>query len=258
MFCGKCGKQVEGDVDFCTVCGTQAADNESNDASSKSSKASGKKTNYAISGILNKIKSYLIIIAIVVVICFIAFLFFRIGGMFPGGLPEISNASVVNISNLEHKITSIGELATLQFDYRNVIHEQDSHAIGNWNLPFTQKTYIIVVEGTIKVGIDISDVDVRVSEDTKVVSITLPRARVLSHEMHEDRTEVLEESSGLFNRVKIEDWSTLSITQKQEMEEKISDLDIFARSENDSIRMLKSFIELAIPDDYTVNVTLRR
>jgi hypothetical protein len=207
--------------------------------------------------ILAKTKLYVKLAIVVILVIVFTVGALRISACFRGEPVEIGSDTVINIANIEHQILSIGELATLQFNYRNVIHEQDSHTIGNWNIPFTQKSYIIIVAGTMKIGIDASEIQVRASEDARVVTIIVPRAKILSHQLHEDTIEVLEESSGLFNRVSIGDWSTLATVQKQEMEEEVSKLDVFSRAEDDAVRMLKSFIELAVPEDYTVNVTLR-
>jgi len=202
-------------------------------------------------------KKYVIIVVVVILLCIVAFAAFRIGGFFPGSLPEVVNETVINVSNLQQQIVSIGELATTEYNYRNVIVMQDSHSILGWDIPFTQRSYIIMVEGTMKIGIDASDISVSASEENKIISIIVPKAKILTHVLHEDTIEVLEENSGLFNRVRIEDWATMAIAQKEEMEEKISDTDIFNRAENDAVRMLQALISGVVPEDYTVNVTGR-
>ena len=170
---------------------------------------------------------------------------------------EVNNETIVNISNLERQILSIGELVTLQYNYKNVIQLKDSRQIRGWNIPLTQKTLITTVRGTMKIGIDTSDITIDSSEPNRAISIAVPKAKIISHELYEDTLEVLEESSGLFNPICIEDWATEATAQKQAMEADASDSDMFARAQNDAVVILKAFIEGVIPEEYTVNITYK-
>jgi len=170
---------------------------------------------------------------------------------------EVNNETIVNISNLERQILSIGELVTLQYNYKNVIQLKDSRQIRGWNIPLTQKTLITTVRGTMKIGIDTSDITIDSSEPNRAISIAVPKAKIISHELYEDTLEVLEESSGLFNPICIEDWATEATAQKQAMEADASESDMFARAQNDAVVILKAFIEGVIPEEYTVNITYK-
>ena len=77
-----------------------------------------------------------IILGIVVVICFI-------GGVFLGK-PMLSNKTVVNVSTLEQQILSIGELATLQYNYKNAVVLKNSRDIKGWDIPLTQKSFDVI------------------------------------------------------------------------------------------------------------------
>ena len=101
-----------------------------------------------------------------------------------------------------------------------------------------------------KIGID-------TSEPNRAISIAVPKAKIISHELYEDTLEVLEESSGLFNPIRIEDWATEATAQKQAMEADASESDMFARAQNDAVVILKAFIEGVIPEEYTVNITYK-
>ena len=200
----------------------------------------------------NKIVYVLVVVVIVALL--IVSILINVSGCLRVAPIEVKNETVVNVSNLQQQIVSIGELATIEYNYQNVINETDSRMIGEWNIPFTQKTYIILVEGTMKIGIDTSGILVTASEDTKTISITIPKAKILSHELDEGSVQVLEERSGLFNPVSIKDWTELAATQKQEMEDKVSKTDMFTRAEDEAAKMLKALIGGAVPEDYTVYV----
>jgi len=108
-----------------------------------------------------------------------------------------------------------------------------------------------------KIGIDISDINITASEDTQTVSVTIPKATILSHELLEDTMEVMDESSGLFNPVHIDDWATMAVEQKQSMEDKVSESDLITRAQDDAIKMIKALLDGVVPDEYTVSVSVR-
>ncbi|MCL2107230.1 MAG: DUF4230 domain-containing protein [Oscillospiraceae bacterium] len=167
-----------------------------------------------------------------------------------------ANSTVVNVSSLQQRIVSIGELATVAYDYTNVVDSQDSLAIKGWDVPLTKKSFIVVLDGTMKIGIDASGISVDADEEEKAVLITILSAKILSHEIHEKTLRVLDEKSGLFNPVHIEDYTTLAALQKQAMEDKVSEGDMFARAESDAVKMLRTLIDEIVPAEYTVTVAV--
>lgn len=178
------------------------------------------------------------------------------GGFYLRNLSAEDSRSI-NISALEQQIISIGELATVEYNYKNVLTLEDSHQIKGFTIPLTQKSVIAVVEGTMKIGINAADILVDASEQSKTISITIPKAKILSHEVHEDTIQILNEKSGLFNPIRIEDWNTLAAEQKQAMAEEVSQGELFARAENDAANMLQTLIKGIIPADYTVQAKVR-
>lgn len=177
---------------------------------------------------------------------------------FRGGFPALAvgSSTVITVESLQEQILSIGELATVEYDYTNVITMKDSLKIKNWKVPGTQKSFIVSFDGTMKLGIDASGVAVEATKNSQAFSITVPKAKILSHAIHEETLKVLDQKSGLFNTVQIEDYATLAVSQKQAMEEKVAKGDLLARAENEAAQMLKALVDGFLPEGYTVEVTI--
>jgi len=259
MFCSKCGKPNKTDADFCTSCGTSiSSDNEQEKTNEKpnieNSNDNDKKKKNIQKLDFTAIKRYLYVAIAVLLIVIIAIVAFRIGGFLQRNPLEIENEVTISIATLEYQLHTIGEIATLQYYYRTLITMEDSHQIFGWNIPLTQKSFIITVDGEIKIGIDASEMIVSASENTNTIQITIPGAKILSHELKEDTMVILDESSGLFNRVSIGDWATMAIEEKAVMEAQVAESDMFTRAEEDAVRMLQALIEGVVPDNYTVIV----
>ncbi|HIT64986.1 MAG TPA: DUF4230 domain-containing protein [Candidatus Ventrimonas merdavium] len=58
-------------------------------------------------------------------------------------------------------------------------------------------------EGTIKAGIEITDITAEVDETNKVITVYLPKAKILSHEIDDESFETLDEKAGLFNPIEV-------------------------------------------------------
>jgi len=260
MFCSKCGKKTNSDAEFCSSCGSAVVqDNEDTDtiserSNSKPSEKSVRNERSATKMNFATLKKYAFVAAAVLIIVITAIIAFRIGGFLQGNPLEIESETVVNITTLEHQILTIGEIATLQYYYRNLIVMEDSHKIFGWNIPLTQKSFIIRVDGVINIGIDASEIIINANENTKTIQITIPSAKILSHELKEETMVILDESSGLFNPVSIEDWSIMAVEEKGVIEEEAKESDMFTRAEEDAVRMLQALIEGVVPDNYTVIV----
>ena len=207
---------------------------------------------------MKMLKRYLILAGIVIVIAAIAAggLYFFFKGNFSG--EAVGSSTVVNIANLQEQVLSIGELATIEYDYTNVIDSKTSHTIKGWNVPGTAKSFIVVLDGTMKIGIDASGITVEESEGSQSILITIPKAKILSHEIHEDTLKVLDQKSGLFNPVKIEDYTSLAATEKKEMETKAATGDLFPRAEKEASKMIQQLIGAGLPDEYTVEVVVAK
>lgn len=73
------------------------------------------------------------------------------------------------------------------------------------------------------------------------VTISLPPARILSHQIEEDSIEVFDEKTSIFNPFTVEDFSSFQADQKAEMERKALErglLEQAAEKAEDCVRAL--------------------
>ncbi len=116
---------------------------------------------------------------------------------------ELEKYKKVDIVVLEEQVSSIGELATAEHKYTNAGRFEDAKELLGFRLPWTEKFFTLRYKGTIKVGFDITDPDVKIEGDTIIV--TLPQPKILSHEIDFKSAEVLDQRNGLFNPVTVTD-----------------------------------------------------
>ena len=110
-----------------------------------------------------------------------------LGGRWSAGRSETAKIDTVVLQN---QLSEIRELATVTYAYTNMAQFESSNDFYGVKIPFTTKSFILTYDGTVKAGVDLDGAEVSVSGTT--VTITLPEAEILSHEIDEDSMEVFD------------------------------------------------------------------
>lgn len=153
---------------------------------------------------------------------------------------------------LENRLTEINELASVTYSYTNMAEFENSKDFYGMKVPFTTKSFILTYDGEIKAGVDMSEAEVSVRG--KTVTITLPEAKILSHEMNEDSIEVFDESTSIFNPFKVEDYKSFCKDQKEEMEKKAEEKGLLTEARKKAAKSIKGIFAQVLDDDYTLKV----
>ena len=107
----------------------------------------------------------------------------------------------------------------------------------------------------IKYGVDLSAVEIRVSEAAKSVTVTVPRSKIISHEIPEEGFRALDEKNGLFNRIHIDDITQFRQTQKDAMESKAVDLGLPRQAQEQSGAVIEALLRTTPGmDAYRLNI----
>lgn len=126
--------------------------------------------------------------------------------------PEI----VMDVMNTE--IKGIGELATVNYLFTNAARFTDSKQIKDWNIPFTEKSFIVKWDGEIRAGVIVDDVEIVVDEGEMTVTVYIPAAQIFSYSV--TYAEVLDENNNIWNQITIDDKLKFDAKTEQEMRER--------------------------------------
>ncbi len=102
-------------------------------------------------------------------------------------------------------------------------------------------------------GVDLGEVQVEVSG--KTITVTLPEAQVLSHEMDEDSIQVFDETQNVFNPLQISDYTGFTADQKKEVEQRALDKGLLQEAREKAGDAVEQLLEL-LPgmEEYTLQV----
>ena len=163
-----------------------------------------------------------------------------------------SNNDKITSTTIKNQLTEINELALYSYDYSKV----GKLSFNGWKIPLTQKTFIITYDGSIKAGIDLKQA--KISIDNEQLNITLPAAKILSHEIDENSIEVYDESSNIFNQISINDYKSFATKEKKKNEKEAISNGILEKSKTKAEQTLTTYLQ-AIPeikDHYKLNITI--
>jgi len=153
---------------------------------------------------------------------------------------------------LENRLSEISEFASLTYSYTNMAEFENSKDFYGMKVPFTTKGFIITYDGEIKAGVDLSKAEVHVSGSK--ITITLPGAEILSHQIDEDSLEVFDETTSIFNPLKVTDYNAFSKDQKSEMEKKAIKKGLLTEARQKAVKAVENFVSQIAGDSASVEV----
>ena len=172
-----------------------------------------------------------------------------LGGRWSAGQSENSQIDAVVLQN---QLTEFRELAKVTYAYTNMAQFESSSDFYGVKVPFTTKSFILTYDGTIKAGVDLDGAAVDISGTT--VTVTLPEARILSHEIDEGSVEVFDEKTSIFNPFTVEDFTSFQADQKAAMEERALSRGLLEEARSKAVSSVKQLLAAALPDTYTVEI----
>ena len=166
-------------------------------------------------------------------------------------------APTITSSILKEELKYVKDLVTVEYRYTNADKaEFPGHVLFGQSVPFTGKSFIVSYDGVIKYGVDLGAVEIRVSEAAKTVTVTVPRSKIVSHEIPEEGFRALDEKNGLFNRIQIDDVTEFRRMQKSAMEDKASELGLPRQAQEQSGAAIEALLR-ATPGMDAYQLTIR-
>lgn len=154
-----------------------------------------------------------------------------------------SQESKITSSLIKNRLEGAKELVTTKYYYTNVGSFENHQDFYGWKVPFTTKKFILSYDGIINAGIDLEEMDVAV-EGEKII-LTLPSAKILSHEIDDSSLKVFDEQTSLFNTIKIEDYTSFAKGQKEQLEKDAIKKGLYKKTLEDAQKTLSDLLNLS-------------
>ncbi len=121
--------------------------------------------------------------------------------------------------SIDFGLKDIGELATQAGFYTNVnMINNPNRTIAGIEIPGTSSKSITVYQGTIKAGIDFAQIKIDINKESKIITLTMPPARILSNEIDLDSFEKFDENNSIFNPIGADEFNNALVEMKAKAE----------------------------------------
>ena len=176
---------------------------------------------------------------------------------------EVETKAVITGEMIEEKLRDIGELATEEYTYTEVGTFDSNKSVQIFgrdvNLPLTQSKFIYSYDGTIKAGIDFARITVEKDEISKIITVTLPKARILSSELDEESFQLYDEKNNIFNPYSVSDVNDTNREIKTHAEEKAISKGLLKRAGSNAETMVygllrSAYVEALDVGEYQIQV----
>lgn len=155
------------------------------------------------------------------------------------GEPEITS------TGLTQQLQDIEELATMSYNYTKVGKFSNSLTFNGWDIPLTQKSFLITYNGKIKAGVKMDKANVKIDDNSIIVSI--PEISILSNEIDESSIEVYDETKNVFNPISINDYAKFAKKQKETVEEEAIENGLLSEAATKTQDTIKKYLN-ALPN----------
>lgn len=173
-------------------------------------------------------------------------------------ISNLKSKEKISISSetVESSLKEAKELTTLKYNYKNVASFENSQEFHGITLPFTTKKFLYTYQGEINAGVDLDKAKVDVNEASKIISVTLPQASILSHDIDENSVMVYDEKNSIFNPLKLEDYSDFRKEEEAKVEKDAIDKGLLEEAKEKSEKAVKEILEInpIISKEYTINI----
>lgn len=176
-------------------------------------------------------------------------------------LLNIQNAApVITSAQIQEQLGSIRELVTQKYIYTNADRgEYTKKWLWGWDVPFSDKSLLVKYDGTIKAGIDLNKVEIKVDEGNRTITVTIPPSQITDHNVPQNTIQTFEMKDGLFNKVTPDDSNELISQGKEAMEEKAKERGLLTEADREAEAIVRAFLSL-LPgmDTYDLRVNVKK
>lgn len=213
-----------------------------------------------------KFKWHVLFVPILIILCIFIGFFTAVKVMSGDGATKNNNnitqvdASIVDenfsltISTVEEMIQSASDLITTKYFYTDADTYENYKELFGKKVPLTTDKFVFTYDGTISMGIDLSEVICDVNNKKEIITITLPEMKILSNEIDASSFEYPYTSDSIFNSTDMEDITDLIDTLKEKKKEDVlENTDILESAQTNTKNVLK---ELFAANDKTKDYTI--
>lgn len=171
----------------------------------------------------------------------------------PRPSPEVVIKEVEKLVEVEKVITGemiqdglndMGVLITEEYYFTEVMSFSSIKKLlkTDIELKFTETSYLASYDGTVSAGLDFGRIWVEKDDDTKTLTVHIPRSEIQSIDIDPESFELYSEKVGVGNPLSVEDFNTSLIELEAAAEQKAVEKGLLERADEHAETVIRNFI----------------
>lgn len=149
---------------------------------------------------------------------------------------------VISGEAIRESMANIGKLCTAEYSYTHVERVDSSREIKGYKIPFTTATFIYSYDGTIMAGIDFTEIRIDKDDTAKTITVTLPRAEIISSDVDQDSFQLYDEKNNIFNPISVTDVADSFADLKDSEEQKAIEKGLLDKAKENAVILVENFM----------------
>lgn len=136
---------------------------------------------------------------------------------------EEQHKKTISAEEVKSVLAPASDLITSRYYYTDVVGFED---VKDWfgtgiDNPFTKSKGFIIYDGIVSVGVDLNDVKLAVDNDRVMITVTLPKEKIMAHEVDNSTLRAEGTSESIFNNLNAEDYAKIVDNCQKDTEVKV-------------------------------------
>ncbi|MFL0201422.1 DUF4230 domain-containing protein [Exiguobacterium acetylicum] len=158
---------------------------------------------------------------------------------------ELTTEKKYSTSLIQEKITDLSELATLKYEYSDVIVSRTNRKIslGITDVKFAEAIKLIKYSGYLKAGTDLSKASVSYNKEKDSMLVRVPKARILDNVAEIEKAEVEDVKGNILSDYPTQTVFDVISKNKEKVEKKKISEGLLEKADQSTQKLLKSFLK---------------
>ena len=157
----------------------------------------------------------------------------------------VDEKSVVTSTQIKAQLNSVKKLITKEYIYTGAAkQEANKKWIFGWDMPFSDTTLVIMYDGTIIAGVDLNKINPAINEETRTITILVPKATILSHDLPQETIRIVDQKESLFNDISLDEYNKFVASEKPKREQDAIDRGLLTEATNEAKMVIEEFLQI--------------
>jgi len=158
---------------------------------------------------------------------------------------ELTTEKKYSTSLIQEKITDLSELATLKYEYSDVIVSRTNRKIslGITDVKFAEAIKLIKYSGYLKAGTDLSKASVSYNKEKDSMLVRVPKARILDNVAEIEKAKVEDVKGNILSDYPTQTVFDVISKNKEKVEKKKISEGLLEKADQSTEKLLQSFLK---------------